>query len=302
MKTNGCQSWPVIWKLPIIDVTDYRPPSWVLPAFAIGSLFLVAFCLTAAFVLVKYPVFPSTKEFEQSYEIIRRLAQPPGEVESARMTIQDYDGASNFRIYINGYRVFGSSSNCVMEYQCKKAGDRAAELSFQEIQSLKVIDASIYHIHRLYSLPHAEDISGLLVSGKNIINVHSENSGLGDCHLQVDLDLSTTAAPKTTFTIEISPNTGSPSSADQPLQSKEVFMSGGLPIAKDDLESNERIPIYNTTRSNGSFRLCQRVRVVFDLSPDQLRTLDSQWDVWAQKRRREIICAIRDDRPEECRK
>jgi hypothetical protein len=288
-------------KLPIIDVSDYRPPSWVLPLFAIGSFYMVAFCLSAAFILVNFSVSPSINRFKQSYDLVRRFAPSPAQVQAASITIQEYDGLSNFRIYVNGYRVFGSSSNCVMEYQCKKAGDVTADRSFRELQSLKAIDASIYHIHRLYSLPHTEDISGLFVSGINLLEIHSEDSRLGDCHLEVDFTFAT-AGDKSVFTIEISPNTGASPSPDQKLQPKEIFFSGGLPVVNNEQDSNDQIPIYGTTRSNGSFRLCQRVRVLFELSPAQLSALDPQWDTWAKKRRRQIVCDIFDDRPEECPK
>lgn len=59
--------------------------------------------LSAAFFLSKYPISPSTEAFQASYEIIRRLAIEPGDLISATATIQDYDGTSDFGIYVNGY-------------------------------------------------------------------------------------------------------------------------------------------------------------------------------------------------------
>jgi hypothetical protein len=185
-----------------------------------------------------------------------------------------------------------------MVYQCRRVGDSDAERNFQQVQALNAVDASIYHIHRLFSLPHVEDISGFLVSGQNIINIRSDNSGLGDCHLRTGLDLTTTTSPKATYTIEISPDQGKPNTADQSLQPNEVFLSGG---SAETGEANDSIPIYETSRSNGSYRLCQRISILFNLSTDQLRTFDAHWDLWAQRRRREIICSILADRPEYCR-
>jgi hypothetical protein len=71
-----------------------------------------------------------------SYQILRRLTIQPGELLSATVAIQHYDGTSDFGIYVNGYRLFGSSSNCVMVYQCKKASDSGAKIAFEQIQAL----------------------------------------------------------------------------------------------------------------------------------------------------------------------
>jgi hypothetical protein len=157
-------------KLPLIDVADYRPPAWVLPVFAIGSFFAVIFCLTVALSLSALRAPGSTADFERSYGVVRKMTIGPAPLETARLSLLEYDGASNFRFFVNGYRVFGSSANCVMNYQCKKAGDQQAENNFRQLQALKLEGGSIYHIYRLYSLPHVEDISGFLVEGRAVVS------------------------------------------------------------------------------------------------------------------------------------
>jgi hypothetical protein len=205
----------------------------VLPVFAIGSFFAVIFCLTVALSLSTLRVPGSIADFERSYGVVRNMTIGPAPLEAARLSLLEYDGASNFRFFVNGYRVFGSSANCVMNYQCKKASDQQAEDNFRQLQALKLEGGSIYHIYRLYSLPHVEDISGFLVEGRNNIDIHVDNSGLGDCALKATVELSFSDQPVTTRTISISPDTGATSIAEGPLQVEEVFYSGGLPLAKN---------------------------------------------------------------------
>jgi hypothetical protein len=278
-------------KLPIIDVTDYRPPAWVLPVFAIGSFVAVVFCVTVSLSLATFRAAASKADFERSFEVVRTMTVSPGPLQSAKLSVLEYDGSSNFRLFVNGYRVFGSSSNCVMNYQCKKADDETAEASFIELQKLALSRGSIYHIHKLYSLPHVEDISGFLVEGTNYIDIHVENSGVGDCVLKAAVEFSSPAKSTTVSAVSISPDAGVTSSAEKPLQVDEVFYSGGLPVAEN--AASDIVPLYNTIRSNGSYRLCQRVRIQFDLTKDQLSVLSARWHDWAEARGQEQSCAMR---------
>ncbi len=277
-------------KLPIVDIGNYRPPASLLPIFAIGSLFVVTFCLTAALMLARWSSYPSSEEFEKTFHIVRTVVAPINRLLSASLTVTGYNGLSDFRMFVNGYRVFGSSSNCIMDYQCRPAGDRAAAQAYQTVRSLSDREASIYNIYQLYDLPHTEDISGLLVAGKNVIDIHSENSGLGDCGLRVALELKTDAKPSSVYDIEISSNTGKPDGTTQPLKAQEVFFSGGSPASSEPSVKDLEVPIYRTRPFNGSYRVCQRIRIELELTNEQLVTLDDKWKEWARARRRMIVC------------
>src|SRR3954454_19544012 len=93
-------------KIPIIDVdSDYKPPRWVLPAFALGSTFMVSVAFSCSIFLITLKSRPSAEVFLQQYErsfdlTNSKLSQP---MSSATLQLEDYVGASTLHFFVNGY-------------------------------------------------------------------------------------------------------------------------------------------------------------------------------------------------------
>ena len=131
-------------KLPLIEADpDYAPPRWVLLVFAIGALFATSLSLSIGFFLTRFTAAPSDVEFLQSYQKVRPLeiqnAHEP--LKAADLVISDYDGYSNFYVYVNGYHLFSSEVNCLMIYQCKPG--LTGKSGLVSLDSLNIMEGSL---------------------------------------------------------------------------------------------------------------------------------------------------------------
>jgi hypothetical protein len=272
-------------KLPLIEADpDYSPPRWVLPVFAVGALFAASLSLSIGFFLTQFAATPFDTEFLQSYQKIRTLALSDTHepLKSADLVISDYDGYSNFYIYVNGYHLFSSEVNCMMVYQCNSGLGGSSDLAL--IDSLNIRDPSLRHIHQLYPLPHTEAVLGFLIAGGNYIDIFSGNSGKGDCRLSFSLILtfnSFTAVYEGHITSDVGNSTVS---HIDPHHTVEVFDSGGTTFA---LSNNNIIDPYLTMAADPSYRLCERIRITLELAKTALPTQVTdikQWTKWASDR------------------
>ena len=118
-------------KLPIIAaVTEYRPPIWLLPIFALGTWFLFVLFLSIGGWLEILRSNAPSEVFARSFQRTRQVAvkDDPGlGLKKVQVAVDAYDGRSDFRIFVNGYRIFGSSSNCMLKFQCQEEATRTPE-------------------------------------------------------------------------------------------------------------------------------------------------------------------------------
>jgi hypothetical protein len=270
-------------KLPFLEAAeDYKPPGWVLPLFAIGSLFVCSFFFGVSLFMSQIRVSPIATDFLASYQKVRNVILPSNsKVVQASVVIEAYDGLSNFRVIANGYRAFSTGSNCRLDFQCKPANDAFAADRFKQFTALSLSAQSMLHLNALYSLPYKEDFSGLLVEGRNVIDVIAENSGAMTCSLAMSLvfELVGTSVKRS---FVITPKSGGSAVTDRnPDHMTELFNSGGLP------DLGEFLPVYRTSTANQSYRLCERLRFELNLTSEQVPDLvkdSSQLARWASKR------------------
>jgi hypothetical protein len=285
-------------KLPFIETdSDYSPPRWVLPVFAIGALFATSFSLSIGFFLTRFTTGPSDVEFLRSYHKTRNidLQSTRETIKGAHVLITAYDGASNFYIYVNGYHVFSSEVNCLMKYQCKPIIQDNTDAAF--VNASRIVDYSLRHIHQLYPLPHTGSILGFLIEGTNYVDIVSGNSGRGNCDLAVSVNIEFN-----TFTsinaVHITPEMGSSSLTQTDNQGTlEIFNSGDKNLSPSD---NNNIDPYLTLIAEGSYRLCERIRFKLDLNsrslPTQLTDI-KQWTKWVEDRAIASNKEIRNQKP-----
>ena len=95
-------------KMPFFEVIeDYKPPAWVLPLFALGSLLALSSLASAAFFLNYFQSNSDIGSFLAAFFYVYRIETPANkdQIEQAYFTLNDYDGYSNFRILVNGYEL-----------------------------------------------------------------------------------------------------------------------------------------------------------------------------------------------------
>jgi hypothetical protein len=282
-------------KLPIIDATaDYTPPSWVLPVFALGALFSISLAMSIALSLSFLSSKPSLDRFLESFRKEFVIEFPPTlhRFDHATMTLEQYDGDSNFYIYVNNYRILSSEVNCMMKYQCKPYNEQLQTL-FQSINSINFMDNSLHNIHKNYVLPYSEPILGWLVSGDNYVDVVSGNSGRGDCHLRLSFDFGDDHYSQINH-VEIVPDIEPAHSSSKNIHNgyDYIFHSYGDTF---DVSKHKQIEPYKTESSNPSYRLCDRVRLKMVVDPKILPTEvtdTSSWTAWASRRMQDSYCEI----------
>src|ERR1700736_7069451 len=83
------------------DLADYHPPEYLLPVFALGSLFLSTFALGSALFLYLWRENVDETLFSTSFQIVRNLDMIRQDVAAADVRVLHYDGLSNFNISVN---------------------------------------------------------------------------------------------------------------------------------------------------------------------------------------------------------
>jgi hypothetical protein len=184
-------------------------------------------------------------------------------------------------VSLDGYRVFSTGSNCRLDFQCRPANEPFAIDRFKQFTAISLSARSMLHLDALYPLPHAEDFSGFLVEGRNVIDVIAENSGAMTCNLALSLVFEL-AGKSVKRTVMITPKSGGSAVTDNnPDHLVEVFNSGGQP------DIGEFLPVYRTSTANQSYRLCERIRFELNLTSEQVPDLvkdSAQLAQWSSER------------------
>lgn len=271
-----------------IELGDYSPPKWLLPIFSLGSLFVISCSASTGLFLNILNASPSIEKFSASYHKERVLNVPTrlGKIKDIQLRLDEHNGVSNFRVFVNGYRVLGSTSNCRLDFQCRSKDNPQYITEFDALKQELKVYGTIFHLSALYSLPYSQTIFPYVVAGVNYVDLHSEASGLGGCgitaSLKIDLD-----GGSLERTIAIRPERGAPSVTQTESGAVEILYGAGAGGA-----GGTAIAPYGTHSARGSYRLCERVRLVFDLTPIQIDRSDDRWVKQIKGRRAEIACQI----------
>ncbi|AYG60574.1 hypothetical protein CCGE525_18470 [Rhizobium jaguaris] len=268
-------------KLPVIDVeSDYRPPRWVLPIFALGSIFFLSLAFSCSLFLDLLKMSPSDTDFLQMYEREIAVTKEPitEPLSKASIKLDSYDGFSTFEFFFNGYRIFSSEVNCLMQYQCHKPS-QFLDTEFN-VATNNILDSSLHNIREKYELPHEESILQLLVPGDNYLDIISSNSGIGDCSLRGTISLSTESSNIQKI-FNITPASGKSSSNEADNIEFIDFPSYGNGETADPLH----IAPYMTLSADPSYRVCERLHFKMNLAPTAIPANISDianWSRWAQ--------------------
>jgi hypothetical protein len=299
-------------EIPFIkDITDYKPSEKILPIFALVTLFTLSLVVGTAIFLEARTEEIDTGLFQNRFHVIRKLDLTDAAPTAIDLRLNQYDRYSNFRIFINGYRLFGSESNCALAYQCLDSSNpsRIAEKtsSIAELDSLASTElhdrrrlgfGSIHYVREQFPLPRTDRINHYLVQGTNFIDIHSENAGTGACLLDLSIELQGSSGADNTFTLRVDPNGGPQQDSDRPLAPHEVFYSGGTTSTP---ELPDIISPYETHRTFHLQRVCSRIRIAFTLSKSQADHLnadpyvsapDDAFQRWAFMRVMGAQCAL----------
>jgi hypothetical protein len=151
---------------------------------------------------------------------------------------------------------------------------------------------TIIHLNHLYPLPHSQTIFPYIVPGNNYVDLHSEASGLGGCGLAVSLKLVFDSGG-IERTMVIRPERGTPAITRTGSVTVETLYGAGGP-------RESTIAPYGTYSARASYRLCERVRLAFNLTSSHIDRSDETWVTQIKKRRDEISCEIPQRRTKVC--
>jgi hypothetical protein len=276
-------------KLPMLDMdSDYQPPRWVLPIFALGSVFVISVAFVSSIFLSVLKSTPSEETFIEQYERIvdltpKSISQP---ISSASIELDGYDGASTFQFFVNGYRLFSSEVNCMMKYQCRPPSELSKN-ELKAVNSVELQDRSLHNIHSLYVLPHSESFLYYLVPGLNNLDIISSNSGVGDCNLSIKI-LITAGGTQIKKALNVLPDSGPPPDLTNDMVTFHSYNN-------ESLGTSDRTHPYGTIAANASYRLCERVKLKMSIEAgalsDEVKNRDS-WTRWAVAKRNQTYCEI----------
>jgi len=287
--------------LPGIETpSDWKPPRWVLPVFALISTAAVVFTAATGLTLEVAPARPPLDEVNGHFALLRDV--PTADFKAVRsivVSVDDYDGASDFRVISNGYVQFSTSTNCLMNYQCKASDAALSPEAISMLNGPPLKYPSLFRVKQFFRLPVRLDVTNFAAPGSNFIDIIVGNSGIGDCRLAISVSLSDGGAVKRTFTLSISDGVGGGVSLRADAAAMETFFSVSKPQASALAPAVH--PIYRTFEADPSFRLCQRIRLIIPLSADQLAWRSGEeWTRWAQDRRRREDCQVRNGTERDC--
>jgi hypothetical protein len=171
------------------SVFDADRGSNAVPLHTLCSLFVISCSTSIGFFLNFLGALTSTETFLASYHKERTLDVPLhlGKIRDMQLSLDEHKVVSNFRVFVNGYRVFGSTSNCRLDFQCRPKDDPKNIAAFDGIKQELRRYGTIFHLSELHALPYSQTIFPYIVTGTNYVDLHSEASGLGGCGLAVSL-------------------------------------------------------------------------------------------------------------------
>jgi hypothetical protein len=263
----------------------YTPPGWVLPLFALGSVFVIVAAFSA-YVFANYRKAPDlSREIKSELFLTRELATADA-LSDVTVALKTYDGFSHFRVFVNGYHVLSTTRDCVATFQCRPQGD---EMSIREVAAFYTSTrgrGSVYDLGRMNRLGEQISLKHYLVAGQNHIDVISENAATGGCELTAEIALKRTQDSKSHLLRVVSHGGAEPPRSGA-LQPDELFHAGGTP-SHDAL-----VERYKTSRHERRGAVCERIRVVLTLTDAQAAALSTDQDfAWHFiTLQRDYICA-----------
>jgi hypothetical protein len=257
----------------------YKPPRWVLPLFAQGSVFAIVAAFSG-YLFANYLKEPDLAAEVKPELFLTRELTPAEPLSDVTVSLRAYDGFSHFRVFVNGYHVFSTTRDCVATFQCKPQGD---EVAVREIAAFYMNTSgrgSVYDLGRMNRLGEQISLKHYLVAGRNHIDVISENAATGGCELTAEVALKTAQPQPKAHVLHIRNLHGgsNPAPVGQ-LQPEETFLArAGSSLGK----SHER---------RGA--VCERIRVALTLTEAQAATLSSEQDfAWhLLMLQRDYVCA-----------
>jgi hypothetical protein len=138
---------------------------------------------------------------------------------------------------------------------------------------------------RFVPLPFSQTVLPFVVPGTNYVDLHSEAGGRGGCGIAATLTFLFNDK-RVVHTTVIRPEKGTPTETRTGLVTVETLYGSGGPKEK------ETINPYGTYSARGTFRLCERMRLTFNLTSSQISRSDVTWLAQLEKRRNEISCEI----------
>jgi len=219
-------------KLPLIPLEhEFRLPSWVAGGIAGVMTFLLSLSSVAYFALGHVTRLANEEQFLSTF--FRALTPPEREwlervaahdVREGFIRVLDYDGFSDLIILVNNWRLFGTHVDCAGKQQCQRPGaEPPAPPPFR-------LDSRFANVLRPNVLGESRPMLHLR-SGKNRIDILSENSGVGACRSTVEVGFRT---------------------ANGETIARQFRIADGQEHA---------IKTYQTRRENGSYRVCDRIRL-----------------------------------------
>lgn len=282
-------------KWPLDISSSAKVPAGVLMVFALAAAIAMSFLLSAFAFLHLKRQDPAASVAQQEFEVIRRMPVPQSPLKKLDLTIDSYDGVSNFAVYLNSYRVFGTYSDCRLLNQCNSDAQLAKLDWWHNAWSPPMRgDDSTHKLRRLNRLPLAIDLTPLLTGKADTIEIHSTVSGTGGCRTTSTLRSLDDGGRMQSFVIAIDLNKDINERVDQALQTHETFGGGGTA----DLSEGAEIQPYRTRQAYHISRVCARILISI---PEHERAFDQT--VWRAKMielRRRDICDGKGTQPEYC--
>lgn len=253
------------------DDAKYRPPRWVLPLFAQGSVFAIVAAFSA-YLFASYLNEPDLSPEIKSELFQTRDLASADPLSDVTVSLNAYDGFSHFRVFVNGYDVFSTTRDCVATFQCKPKGDEKATAEAIAFKSRVTGRGSAYDLAR--SNPLGEEISlrHYLVTGQNHVDLVSENSGTGGCELTAEFALKVAQQQPKRHVIRIFGHEGPEPPRAGALMADEHFYSRGT-FSEEDLVGR-----YKTSKYERRGVVCERIRVVLTLTEPQATALSAYRD------------------------
>jgi hypothetical protein len=230
-------------KLPFVSPdVPYRVPAKIIRNVALGLCLLCGGLISIWLTLRLYPgPGPAVDKFSEEF------FRPPTEQErawleelrhkkilTAKVVIHEYDRLSDLRIFVNGFRLFGSHVDCAWRFQCN---NQEVDASRDLDEFLKVASGHSFRYadyKALNSLPIERYFTDLIRAGLNYIDIFSNNSGVGKCKVALSIEFTTPIPPA---------------------------LSQHFNIKSDDLNTNP----YRTTPESGTYRTCDQRRLAFEV-------------------------------------
>jgi hypothetical protein len=255
-------------KLPHLpDGVVYKPPLWVLPLFAHGSMFAVAGLASAAFFLGVLRDTQQSPAVGAELFLHRDLETKDPSLADVTFALASYDGFSDFRVLVNGYQVFGSYRDCVTSFQCKPKDDAKAREELAAFKELRLSGGSIYDTTRLNPLGERVSLKHHLAAGRNHIEIISTNSGTGGCEATAEIALHMPSRQPKAHLLRILPHAGPRPPPKRDLTADEAFH------AVDNASEPGLVEPYKTLKKERRNAVCERIRIVMHLERSQAATL-----------------------------